>query len=196
LDGVTDGIDQALVFQNNSFVSEPKGHTWNDTPLSSSPDQAVLFFNSPLSLENRVGTQQDQSQRFIKDPTIQIITERIVARGKTVIEAYGSTGFTKPEKMLAQISDIDVMGTAPFMDAKVGKHSTKTPQFAAYGSIRIGGDLRSLLQYLVLGSILHVGKAATYGYGGYKVLVPNANIATVGTHHHRSFNQEFTELIL
>jgi len=196
LDDVTDGIDQSLVFTNDGFSASPQPHVWTDEPVGHCPDRAVLFFHSPLSLENRLRDGAKGEGRFIDDPSIRLVAERVVARAKTVIMSYASQPFSAPEQAHASVDTIETFDEAPFFPAHMGKHSDKDPDRASYGRICLQGDMRLLMPYLLLGSFLHIGKAATYGYGGYMVLAPDKSPGLDDGYHVQEFNEVFSTLIL
>jgi|GEM_PF-5027222 len=162
---VADGFDDAgSVYSPGSQIVSPEPLLWSDRAGEDLLGHAVLEFDAPLALDRAEGKQSIS----ILDPDLELVVTRVVLRAQSMVNLFTEGEFVFPQEVVEAAKLVEVRSS--FMVAAGVKRSMKDPNAAVVGRMELSGDLRLLAPYLYLGSVLHIGKSVTMGYGGYRLV--------------------------
>ena len=149
------------------------------------PDEIVIEFVTPvrilrpeyLPLETPTSKNQTEIARGFRDfyEFVQVLANRI----GVIRQTYGSdwTGqgeFFRWRNLLLKASktikilEMELRPKSYFRYAKDQHQSIRMDGFV--GAVRAAGDFTDLIDFLLIGEILHIGESTAYGFGKYKMI--------------------------
>lgn len=142
-------MERKVIWENGNIITIPQAVVWSDEELQTIDDynfdkiKIKIRFISPLLLKNEP-TKEWSFEEFI---------EAVFYRLGSIIDLYENSKFYIMYGLLYR---------KPYIKTEV--ISLKENKL----ELVMEGDLRKYLPYIDIGSHLHIGKKATYGFGQYE----------------------------
>jgi hypothetical protein len=131
---------------------------WTSQQFADDAQRAQIAFDAPLEIA--------RNKSFVTEVDLSLLMERIALRAKSMILTYSDQNYEKPDCIMLNTYYHQIKQQSDFHLAQFEPYGPRN-SFGIIGTLDLEGPLTPLLKHLNLGSLLHIGKHATVGYGAF-----------------------------
>jgi hypothetical protein len=166
------GLQERFIKQGFLTVSKTswlaKNKRWKYDRQFDPIERLNIRFTSPLQIDRCFSGRRNDA--FLPEVDFELLLKRVLSRVKDVANTYADTPYSPPFELIGTCSSVTQHGC--FSLAMNPPHAqSKENSFGIMGQTDFSGELSPFAPFLALGSLLHIGKKLSSGYGGYTIRI-------------------------
>ena len=169
------GERQPVLRQGDTMVSVPDLPVTNQQVLA----RAVQLPRDRITLVFKTPTRIIERGKLLHRPAFRPLIQRLHRRLRDLIRQFTEAPWEFDfRQVMAQAEAVRVAEDQTRwveLDSFSTRRSTSTPMGGLVGQVTFEGDLEPFLPWLVWGEVVHVGKDAVKGNGGYEIRCLSSN---------------------
>jgi hypothetical protein len=170
--------------RNDSLPSEKVSELWPDSESSpvyiyqaESFAEAAADLPSTLTLNFITPTRIKRQRKLVLTPDAETIVRLVLRRLIGLAQMYGTPWYPPTEKFIKAAAALPISGETDWQPIShvSSRQKQRMPLSGFQGRLTLHEVPQELRALLLLGSLLHIGKQATYGHGWYLIETENNN---------------------